>query len=280
MSSYLISLSIIDYVPYFFSFYASFVVILILIVSLLASLLTFFSGFGLGTLLTPIVALFFPIKTAIAITAMVHLLNNLFKLQLTGKYTDWNIVKKFGIPALIGSLAGALLLYVLPDSMPIISYTLWGNHFDLYTTKIIIGILIILFTIIEGNERIKNWTAQPNYLQFGGLLSGFFGGLSGHQGALRSMFLLKSNLSKQSFIASGIAIACIIDFSRLFVYIPQWKNLSWSQEGYLVIMATLAAFAGAYIGNKFLNKSTWPVLQKFVSIMLILIGLAMILGLV
>ena len=33
--------------------------------------------------------------------------------------------------------------------------------------------------------------------------SGFFGGLSGMQGALRSAFLARAGLSKEAFVASG-----------------------------------------------------------------------------
>ena len=61
-------------------------------VALLASALTFFSGFGLGTLLLPAFALFVPIEQAVALTAIVHLLNSLFKLLLTGKHADWRVV--------------------------------------------------------------------------------------------------------------------------------------------------------------------------------------------
>ncbi len=50
----------------------------------LASGLTLFSGFGLGTLLLPVIVLFFPIDLAIALTAVVHALNNFFKCWLLG----------------------------------------------------------------------------------------------------------------------------------------------------------------------------------------------------
>jgi uncharacterized protein len=58
--------------------------------------LTFFSGFGLGTLLLPVFALFFPLETAIGLTALVHLANNLFKLALVGKYADLGVVRALG----------------------------------------------------------------------------------------------------------------------------------------------------------------------------------------
>lgn len=43
--------------------------------ALATSALTLFSGFGLGTILTPVFAIFFPIEVAIASTAVVHLSN-------------------------------------------------------------------------------------------------------------------------------------------------------------------------------------------------------------
>ena len=52
-------------------------------VALIASLLTFFSGFGLGTILTPVLVIFFPVEIAIALTGIVHLLNNFFKIAIS-----------------------------------------------------------------------------------------------------------------------------------------------------------------------------------------------------
>ena len=73
----------------------------------LAAGLTFFSGFGLGTLLLPVFALFFPLEVAIGLTAVVHLANNLFKLALLGKYANLGVVLRFGIPALLAALLEA-----------------------------------------------------------------------------------------------------------------------------------------------------------------------------
>ena len=71
--------------------------------ALLASCLTFFSGFGLGTLLMPVVALFLPVEVAIAVTAIVHLANNLFKLALVGKKADRSVLWRFGAPAVLAA---------------------------------------------------------------------------------------------------------------------------------------------------------------------------------
>ena len=47
--------------------------------------LTLLAGFGLGTLLLPAFAIFFPAEIAVAMVAVVHALNNLFKLALLGR---------------------------------------------------------------------------------------------------------------------------------------------------------------------------------------------------
>ncbi len=77
---------------------------LITLTSLVVSGLTLFSGFGLGTLLMPAFALFFPVPTAIAATAVVHLANNLFKLGLVGRQADWRVVARFSLPAALAAL--------------------------------------------------------------------------------------------------------------------------------------------------------------------------------
>lgn len=117
-------------------------------------------------------------------------------------------------------------------------------------------------------------------MPLGGVLSGYFGGLSGHQGALRSAFLIRANLSKEAFIATGVVIACIIDVSRLSVYadsiIEQKNVLNYN----LIIAATVSAFAGAYFGNKLIKKVTIESLQKFVAILLIIFSLFFITGII
>ena len=88
-------------------------IILICLAAFLASLLTFFSGFGLGTILMPVFALFFPLEMAIALTGVVHLLNNFFKIYLVGKEANWGIVLKFGGTAVISALNRSMAINVL-----------------------------------------------------------------------------------------------------------------------------------------------------------------------
>lgn len=109
--------------------------VLIGISALLVSGLTLFSGFGLGTVLMPVFALFFPLPLAIAATAVVHFANNIFKFGLMAKQADWRVVARFSVPAAIAALAGASLINLF-DKMPgIASYTVGGSTFEITVIK-------------------------------------------------------------------------------------------------------------------------------------------------
>lgn len=243
-------------------------------------MLTFFSGFGLGTILTPFFAVFFPINTAIMLTALVHFLNNIFKLGLIGRNIDYKILLRFGLPAILGAFAGAQLLLYLPEMPPIAEYNPGGKTYEITPVNLIIAVLMIIFSLLEIIPRFSKLSFNKNKLIPGGMISGFFGGLSGHQGALRSMFLIKLNLSKETFIATGVAIACFVDVSRLSVYFSRFSEMNISGNYGLVVATVLSAFAGAYLGNKLLKKVTLKFLQVFVSVTIILLALALGAGII
>jgi uncharacterized membrane protein YfcA len=146
--------------------------------ALLASLLTLFSGFGLGTLLMPVVAIFFPLEIAIGITAMVHFANNLFKLVLLGRQADLGVIARFGIPAVAAALLGAVLLGWLADLSPLHEYPIMGSMAQVTPVKLIIGCLILVFVVLEFLPSFKQLRFGQALLPLGGLVSGFFGGLS------------------------------------------------------------------------------------------------------
>lgn len=254
--------------------------LIICLVSLLGAGLTLFSGFGLGTILLPVFGLFFPIEIAIVLTALVHFLNNLFKFFLFGKSADKSVVLKFGLPAIIFSFIGAYVLNLLTETNPLYEYTFNDKIFQVTPLKLIIGILLILFSLFDFIPRLKNLEFEKKHLTIGGVLSGFFGGISGHQGALRSAFLVRSGLSKQSFIATGVVIACLVDISRLSVYVPKIINNEIALDFKLIAFATLSAFIGVYFGNKLLEKTTYKTIQNVVALLLLVYGGLLIGGII
>lgn len=254
--------------------------LLVCLIAFIASALTLFSGFGLGTLLLPAFAAFFPIEMAIAMTAIVHFLNNLFKFVLLGKKADWEIVLRFGLPSVLAALLGAWLLNKLSVLGPVGEYTLFGKNFELVPIKLTIAVLLIAFALFELIPRLSRLEFNKKYLPLGGLLSGFFGGLSGHQGALRSAFLIRSGLSKEAFIATGIIIACMIDVSRLTVYSGQIIKAHRQLDYVFISMAVLAAFAGAFAGSLLIKKVTLKAIQLIVAVGLIVFSVFLGLGLI
>ena len=254
--------------------------IIIAVIALLASALTFFSGFGLGTILLPAFAVFFPVDLAIALTAIVHFLNNVFKFILTGKSVNKGVLLKFGLPSIVAAFFGALLLNYLSHLQPLFSWNFSGKEFQVTPIKFIIALLLIFFALFDIIPKLKNLQFSKKHLPVGGLISGFFGGLSGHQGALRSAFLIRAGLSKETFIATGIAIACLIDMTRLSVYFKNIIAVKDSIDWSLVITATFSAFAGAVIGNKVLKKMTIETVQMFVAVALIIFAVFLGLGII
>ncbi len=255
-------------------------IIIISLVALVASLLTFFSGFGLGTILMPVFAIFFPLEVAIAMTGVVHFSNNMFKIALVGRNCNKEVLLRFGLPAIVAAFAGAWLLMQL-SSLPIIaSYTLYERTFHISIINLSIGILLLIFAMMEVVPYFKNLTFHKNKMIIGGALSGFFGGLAGIQGALRSAFLMKSGLSKESYVATGVAIACLVDLSRMSIYFSRFQAANLSENITLLLCAILAALAGALLGKKFLKKITIQSIQYLVSVMLAIIALALIAGII
>ena len=251
----------------------------ICIAALVASALTFFSGFGLGTLLMPAFAIFFPVEQAIALTAVVHFLNGLFKVFLIGKHADWRIVAWFGGPAILFSLLGAWLLQWLTDFEPLYEYVLYGRTFQITPVQLVVGLLLIAFTLLELLPGFQQRTFGPRVLPLGGALSGFFGGLSGHQGALRTAFLSKAGLSKEAFLGTGVVIACLIDVSRLGVYSRRFLSQYEQLDYRLLAAAVIAAFLGSLLGNRYLKKMTLTTLQRIVAVSLFVFGVALAAGL-
>jgi uncharacterized protein len=250
-------------------------IVVISIVAFLVSILTFFSGFGLGTILTPIFLLFFPVELAIALTGVVHFFNNVFKLILVGKNADKEVLLRFGIPAVIAAFIGSYILLNITDLKPLFTYEMFNRTLVVYPVKFIIAIILIVFASLDFIPYFQKLEFSKSKLPIGGFFSGFFGGLSGNQGALRAAFLIKAGLSKEAFVGTAVVVSIFVDFTRLSVYATRLSSANLYENRVLIISATLSAIVGAYIGNKLLKKITLKFLQIFVAIAVILIAIGL-----
>lgn len=254
--------------------------ILISLAAFFAAGLTLFSGFGLGTILMPVAAIFFPVPVAVAITAVVHLFNSLFKLGLLWRNVDRRVLLTFGAPALLAAIPGALLLDYLSILEPIFRYQWAGHEYAVTPVKLATGILLIVFATAELIPFLNRLTDHHLGLSAGGILSGFFGGLSGHQGAFRSAFLIRAGLGKDTFVATNAAIAALVDTSRIVIYGLTFDLALIEAQSTLILMATIAAFLGVFLGTQLLAKVTIGFIQKLVAVMLYLLGVLLCIGVI
>ena len=193
---------------------------------------------------------------------------------------NWKVVLYFGVPAVIAAYFGARLLMLISTGHVLYEYWLGERHCTITIIDIVIAGLMMFFALMDLVPSLNKIQFKENKLPLGGLLSGFFGGLSGHQGALRSMFLIQLGLSKEAFVATGVMIAIFIDTVRITVYTIDQDINFLSDNMTPLLVATGSAFIGAMLGKKLLKKITIEAVHKVVAIMIIVLSLLLVSGII
>lgn len=259
--------------------------LVIAISAFLTAGLTLYSGFGLGTLLMPVFALFFPVETAVAATAVVHGANNAFKIAVVGKHADKTLVLHFGIPAILAAFVGAAALGYVSHFGTLATYQLSSQTATITPVKLVIALLMFAFALFELLPCFREMQFDRKYLKLGGILSGFFGGFSGHQGALRSAFLVKTRTDTKSFVGTNAVIGFLVDLARIVTYAFAFffvgtNTFIGSEHWPLVLIGVLSAFVGVLVGHKYLHKVTMGVVQNLTGALLLGISLALGAGII
>ena len=258
--------------------------IIVALAAFVSAGLTMYSGFGLGTLMLPVFAMFFPVEIAVLSIALVHGDDNIIKVAVLGRHADRAVVIRFGLPAMFAALIGAMVLVQVSSQGIIHSYELLGRTADITPVRLLIGILIFIFAVFELWPGLRRFSFDRKYLPLGGVLSGFFGGLSGHQGALRSAFLSKAGLSTEQFVGSNAVIGMLVDLTRVATYAGMFavltrdsgQSIPWS----LVLIGSLAAFCAVMIARRYLHKVTMKAVQTLVGALLLAVAIGMMTGLI
>jgi hypothetical protein len=231
-----------------------------LITSFLAAAGATLAGFGSSALLIPVAFSFFDLRTAIFLIACFHLFNNLFKIRLFWDKIDFKTFFYFGIPSICFAFGGAALIAILP--LDVIS-------------KILAVFLIVyaVYSLFKPKLAIKKkqWTAI-----LGGSLSGFFAGLIGLGGAIRSSFLVAFDLPKEVYVATSAMIAVVIDLTRIPTYIFT-GSVQARSELFLIPFLIVSAYFGVRLGKILLNRIDQQTFRRIVSIALLLVGIKLLL---
>jgi uncharacterized membrane protein YfcA len=216
------------------------------------------SGFGIGSVLTPAFSLFVDAKLAVAAVSIPHFVGTLIRFLKLRRFVDRHLIRNFGFASAIGGLGGALLNSYA--NAPILGLVLGG----LLVFAGFMGVTGIADRLkIRGRGK---WLA--------GVASGGFGGLVGNQGGIRSAAMLGFQLSKESFVATATAIALMVDFARMPVYIVTLHERIVSIWP-MILISTAGVVLGTFAGARVLRKIPERVFRRIVGAIILGLGIFM-----
>jgi uncharacterized protein len=228
--------------------------------ALVAGAIASVAGFGIGSVLTPLLATIVGTKTAVAAVSIPHLVATALRLWMVREHIDRGVLLSFGVTSAIGGLVGALLHTTF--SSVILTYIL---------------ALLLIFAGVMGltgmMERVhfgrkSAWTA--------GALSGALGGLVGNQGGIRSAAMLGFGVPRQAFVATATAIALAVDAARMPVYAYSERSSVMAIWGAVLIM-TIGVIVGTVFGKGVLERIPEKTFRRSVSALVLALGVSMFL---
>lgn len=231
----------------------------ILIVVIVASVVGTMTGFGLSTIMVPVMILFYPMPQTLLFVGAIHWFGDLWKLILFREGIRWRLILSFGLPGIVATVFGARLVFAVPGPA-------------LYRILGLFLIVYVGFLIARSAFRIGQTTATA---VTGGAISGFFAGVFGMGGAIRSLFLSAFDLPKAIYLATAGAIALAVDTARVATYISQGTRLE-PQLLWGMLLFVPASFFGARIAKQFVDRIPQRHFRKVVAAFLFVIGLRLL----
>jgi len=219
------------------------------------------AGFGSSTIFLPLALLFFDFKTALVLVAFLHIFGNVGRIAFFKHGIDWNLILKFGVPSVLFTIIGALLVSRIPQD----------------ALKGYLGVFLIgyaLYSLWKENFAVS--PSNTNAIAGGGI-SGFLAGLIGTGGALRGAFLSGFKLPKDKYIATAASIALAVDITRIPIYITQ--GFLESKYYWYIPILFLVALAGSFTGKQIVKKIPQKKFIKVVLLAIFIIGIKFALGL-
>jgi uncharacterized protein len=214
------------------------------------------AGFGIGSLLTPLLATRLGTAAAIAAVSIPHATATALRFWRLRAAVDRSVIRGFGLLSAAGGLAGALLYARLSSR----------------TLTIVLGLLLVLTAVAGLTGWATRWRAKGPRAAALGLASGFFGGIAGNQGGLRAAALLGFGLAPAAYVATSTAIALMVDAARTPVYV--WRAGSTLADlSAPIAVATVGVVVGTLVGERILLGLTVERFRRLVSALVGLLGL-------
>jgi uncharacterized membrane protein YfcA len=232
---------------------------LIFLASILAGAIAALAGFGIGSVLTPLLALSVGTKEAVIAVSIPHLVATALRFWNLRHNIDRQVLKHFGIASAAGGLAGALL----------------GSRFSSPILAYILGGLLVFagLTGLTGISQKMRFGRKAAWL--GGAVSGALGGLVGNQGGIRSAALLGFNLEARAFVATATAIALIVDGARMPIYFFT-SPATVERLGLWIFVMVVGAAIGTIAGGRVLAHIPELYFRRLVSLLILALGVVML----
>jgi uncharacterized membrane protein YfcA len=234
---------------------------LIFLASILAGAIAALAGFGIGSVLTPLLALSVGTKEAVVAVSIPHLVATAIRFWNLRHNIDRQVLKNFGIASAAGGLAGALI----------------GSRFSSPILAYILGGLLVFagLTGLTGISQKMRFGRKAAWL--GGAVSGVLGGLVGNQGGIRSAALLVFNLEARTFVATATAIALIVDGARMPIYFFT-SPATVERLGLWIAVMVVGAAIGTIAGGRVLARIPEIYFRRLVSLLILALGVVMLTG--
>src|SRR3989442_3502431 len=205
----------------------------LLLVAVAAGAIAAVAGFGVGSLLTPLLALHVGTKTAVAAVSVPHLVGTSVRLWLMRANIDRALLWRLGLTSAVGGLVAALLHEAASSRV----------------LAMIFGALLVFAGVSEITGYARRWRFHGSVAWVAGAASGLFGGLVGNQGGIRSAAMLGFDVPQERFVATATAIALCVDGARMPVYLITERHeiaAIWP----LLLVATIGVVAGTLAGGR------------------------------
>ena len=217
------------------------------------------TGFGIGSVLTPLLAVRAGTQLAVAAVSIPHFFATGLRFWRLRAHVDRRVLISFGIPSALGGLTGALL------------HSVAGSRI----LAIVFGAILVFVGLTELSGLSRRMKFGRITAWIAGALSGFLGGLVGNQGGIRSAALLGFDIQKSAFVGTATAVGLVVDLVRMPAYfITQGGAIAGIWR--LVGVATAGAIVGTLIGERVLRRIPEMGFRRIVAVLLLVLGSYMI----
>jgi uncharacterized membrane protein YfcA len=227
--------------------------------SMIAGAIASISGFGIGSILTPALSLWFDAKLAVAAISIPHVIGTALRFGMLKARVDRRVMWNFGLASAAGGIAGALL----------------GTVFESAWLLMLLAVLLLFVGAGEFIGYTRRLRFHGAAAWIAGAVSGVLGGLVGNQGGLRSAALLGFGLERHTFVATATAIALFVDGARMPVYFYT-HGQALQQMAIPIAISTIGVIAGTVFGHRVLQRIPEDVFRRVVAVLLVVLGAALL----